>query len=91
MEKILWIRPSGSEIETNDSKEVIAHAKKAGWVRADGSDDELVAETCEDKGEENSSPVLHSRDDAPVYDPGQALSAGKELPEMKAGKVKPKQ
>jgi len=26
-----WIRPSGTEIETNDRKETIKHCKSLGW------------------------------------------------------------
>ena len=32
---IKWIRPSGSEIETNDSKETIEHCESLGWKKAD--------------------------------------------------------
>ena len=28
---MIWIRPSGSEIETNDSKRTIEYCKSLGW------------------------------------------------------------
>ena len=34
MNKIKWIRPSGSEIETNDSKDVIDYCVSLGWKPA---------------------------------------------------------
>lgn len=30
---IIWIRPSGRKLTTNDSKATIAHAESSGWVR----------------------------------------------------------
>lgn len=33
---IKWIRPSGSEIETNELKETIAACEKMGWKRKQG-------------------------------------------------------
>ena len=30
---ITWIRPSGSELETSDSKEAIAYCESLGWER----------------------------------------------------------
>lgn len=32
MGKLTWVRPSGTEITTNDSDETIATAAKLGWV-----------------------------------------------------------
>ena len=32
---MLWTRPSGSTIETNDSKATIAHAESQGWKRVE--------------------------------------------------------
>lgn len=34
MNKIKWVRPSGSEIETNDSKDVIDYCVSLGWKPA---------------------------------------------------------
>lgn len=35
MGKLTWVRPSGTEITTNDSDETIATAAKLGWVPKD--------------------------------------------------------
>lgn len=32
---IVWVKQSGSEIETNDRKETIAYAESIGWKRKD--------------------------------------------------------
>lgn len=35
MGKLTWVRPSGTEITTNDSEATIAAAAKLGWVPKD--------------------------------------------------------
>lgn len=35
MNKIKWVRPSGSEIETNDTEATVAYAEASGWTRAE--------------------------------------------------------
>lgn len=49
-----WIRPSGSEIETNDRKETIEHCKSLGWKSAKKEVKEETREAPKKKTEKKS-------------------------------------
>lgn len=75
-----WIKPNGTEIETNDSEETIAYCESLGWKRKEEEfpispyDQPLIMDPPEKKP---TAPEPMAGEEAPK-------------PRIRAGKVKPK-